>query len=135
MWLAASAEGAQLFRNNVAQAVVGKVLWIKGGEQSVTVRPGDAVVRNARVLHAGLFEGSGDLIGQTPVLITPDLVGRTFGVFTSLEAKFNTGKPTTEQKTWAKGVRAGGGFAGTAYTVGEAVALVRMWRRGASADE
>jgi hypothetical protein len=41
-----------LFRNNVAQAVVGRAVWIRH-EQAVTVRPGDCIVRSARVKRPG----------------------------------------------------------------------------------
>jgi hypothetical protein len=124
--MAVSGAGSRVFRNNVAQGVVGDVLWIKGGPQKVTVRPGDAVVRHARVLHAGLKKGSGDWIGWTPVLITPEMVGLTVLVFTSLEIKRRT-TPTPEQKTWRTVIVEGGGIAGVVHNAVEALDLIRSF--------
>jgi hypothetical protein len=129
--LAASAERSTVFRNNQAEGVVGDPrVWIKQ-EQAITVRPGDVVVRNARVLHAGLHVGSGDLIGWTPLLITEAWVGRTVPVFTSLEAKSGTGALEPAQKNWRRVILAAGGIAGAAYSPAEAVELIRAYRRGA----
>jgi hypothetical protein len=131
MMLALSKERSRVFRNNVAQGVVGNpIVWVRSEAeaQSVAVRPGDAVVRHARVLHAGLFTGSHDLIGWTPVEITPALVGRTLGVFTSIEAKFGRGKMTPEQETWLAGVERAGGITGVAFSADQAVDLVRRFR-------
>ena len=113
IWEALSEAGATVFRNNVALGAVGKISWIKQAG-TCRVQPGDAVVRNARVLHAGLFKGSGDLIGWTEVVVTPEMVGQTVAIFTSVEAKDGTGRSSTEQKTWRDNVKAAGGFAGEA---------------------
>lgn len=124
--MAMSDEGSKVFRNNVAQGVMGQIEWHRGHEpKTVTLRPGDAVVRSARVLHAGLLEGSHDVIGITPVTITPEMVGRVVGVFTSVEMKFGRKKMTTEQQRWERMVLACGGITGVAYSAAEAVALVR----------
>ena len=86
--------GARLFRNNTG------VLEDKRG---VPVR-------------FGLHPGSGDLIGWTPVTITPEMVGQTVAVFTSVETKSPRGRPTKEQVTWAQVVASSGGLAGIART-------------------
>jgi hypothetical protein len=130
--LAASAERSTVFRNNVAQGIVGDPrVWIKH-EQAITVRPGDVVVRNGRVLHAGLHEGSADLIGWTPLLITESWVGRTVPIFTSLEAKSGEGRLTPEQQNWRRVTVAAGALTGTPYSPAEAVELIRAYRRGAA---
>ena len=54
----------RLFRNNVAGAWVGQSRRFSRAE-TVVVQPGDVLIRNARPLHAGLCEGSSDLIGWT----------------------------------------------------------------------
>lgn len=127
--LALAAGGATTFRNNVAVGVVSSTItWIKGGVQTVTVRPGDAVVRGARVLHAGLFEGSADLIGWTPVVITPDMVGKTVAVFTSVEAKSGSGRLESNQETWMRNVLLAGGIAGEGRDPEAAVRLLREFK-------
>lgn len=129
--LALSKEGVRIFRNNVAQGVVGApIVWVRteAQAQSVAVRPGDAVVRHARVLHAGLFKGSHDLIGWTPVEITPAMVGRSLPVFTSVEQKFGRGVLTPEQMQWGSVIEGAGGLVGVVYSADQAVDLVRKFR-------
>lgn len=115
--------GATVFRHNVALAVVGKVTWIKS-ICAVRVGPGDAVVRNARPLHAGLVKGGSDILGWTPVEITPDMVGQTIAVFTAVEWKKDT-PLTTDQRNFLNNVKRAGGFAGVARTVAEALGIIR----------
>lgn len=64
---------------------------------------------------------SGDLIGWTPVLVTPDMIGQYLPVFTSVEVKALTWRPALSggkfeheqaQRNWAAIVREAGGFAG-----------------------
>jgi hypothetical protein len=98
--------GSRLFRNNVAQAwVANKVIDLPGGDKRLV---------NPRPLHAGLMPGSGDLIGWTPVTITPDMVGKTIAVFTSVETKTLTGRIRKGQPEWAAAIQKAGGYAGFA---------------------
>lgn len=108
-----STVGARVFRNNVAEGWVGKfVLRAKGGE-NITLQPGDVVIRNARVLHAGLIVGSSDLIGFNKS-----------GRFLAVEVKELMGKPTPEQQSFINVVNASGGIAFIARSVDEAVQLL-----------
>ena len=107
--------GARLFRNNVARAWVGNAETVRTS-RIVQVEPGDVLIRNARPLHAGLAEGSGDLIGWVPVEVTPDMVGRTVALFASVETKSKTGRATKQQRAWAQAVSAAGGLSGIART-------------------
>lgn len=125
--LALSRAGARVFRNNVAQAVVGGVQWIHQ-KQTVVVNRGDCVVRCARVLHAGLCDGSSDLIGWTPVQITPEMVGRTVAVFTAPEIKAEKGRKRAGQVNFCDQVTAAGGIAGFVRSPEEAVALLAEFR-------
>lgn len=126
MMVAVARLGTRIFRHNVAQGVVGnRIVWIKS-EQRVVVRPGDAIVRGARVLHAGLVVGGSDLLGYTPVKITPEMVGMTVAVFTAIEAKDKT-KLTDEQGRFIDQVNACGGIAGVAHSPDDAEALVRKY--------
>lgn len=127
MQLAASADRTPLWRNNVAQGVVGNVDWIRGVPRTVHVSPGDAVVRHARVLHAGLCEGSSDLIGPRPLLIRPEHVGQQMAIFAAIEAKWGTGRKTKLQGGFIDMVNRIGGIAGVARTPDECMAILRKY--------
>ena len=105
--------GITNWRNNTGTGWVGKASRIT---KNCTVRlePGDVVIKNARPLRAGLCRGSSDIIGITPVYITPDHVGTTLGVFTAVEVKTETGRPSKEQLTFLQAVEKAGGYAGIA---------------------
>lgn len=114
--LACSRGATRLFRNNVAQAWVGKP------EQRphafiTTVNPGDVVIRNARPLHAGLCTGSSDLIGWTQ--------RDGAALFTAVEVKTATGRATPEQVNFVEQVTAAGGVAGIVRSVEDAERLLR----------
>lgn len=125
--LACSRAHVRLFRNNVGQGWVGKVERYPRATQ-VTIRPGDVVIRNARPLHAGLAEGSGDLIGWESREIKPEHVGQTWAVFASLEAKEGAGRMRPEQKAWRDTVRAAGGVAEEVRSVEDAERAVSFRR-------
>ncbi len=105
--------GCRVFRNNVAQAWVGSVVARITRPTTVTLQPGDVVIRNARPLHAGLAVGSGDLIGWTPD-----------GRFLSVETKTKTGRITTEQLRFQEAVNAAGGLGIVARDEDSCVAAV-----------
>ena len=84
---------------------------------SIPVEVGDIVIRKARPLHAGLCEGSSDLIGWTTVQITPDMVGKKVAIFTGVECKSKKGKASEEQKNFDKVVKNNGGISVIAKTV------------------
>jgi hypothetical protein len=80
---------ARLFRNNV----------------------GVATFPSGSRVKYGLCVGSSDLIGWTPVKITPAHVGKTLAVFTAVEVKDGRGKPTREQVNFLDAVAVAGGIA------------------------
>lgn len=90
----------RVFRNNVGKAWVGKV--IHRDDKTVTIA-------NYRILHAGLCEGSSDLIGIKSVVITPDMVGQTVGIFLGVEVKTPTGRPSKMQLAFRAFVNKFGG--------------------------
>lgn len=100
-------DGVQLFRNNNGQAS-----W-----QGRVVRFG---------LQNGEFRtGTSDLIGWYEVEITEDMVGKTVAVFTAIEMKADESKKATvDQAAFIEAVRAAGGFAGVAWDVESAWAIV-----------
>ena len=76
-------------------------------------------------LMTGLCKGSSDLIGWTPVTITPEDVGKQIAVFTAIEVK--TGKATTtkEQKAFIKAVSEAGGIAAVARRAGDVEGILK----------
>jgi hypothetical protein len=118
--LAAAKLGTILFRNNVAKGWQGNVTRLSDGSMHI---------QNPRILHAGLFVGSSDEIGYTPIVITQEMVGKTVAVFTSIEVKHNT-KLSPEQITWLNQIRSVGGIAGVARSVEDVVQILtqaRLW--------
>jgi len=96
--LAVSHGSARLFRNNTG-----------------TLRD-----QNGRPVQFGLCKGSADLIGWKRVTITPEMVGSTVAVFTSIEVKTPTGRIRPEQQQWLDAVQTAGGIAGVARSVEDA---------------
>ena len=121
--LAASQNGATMFRNNVANAVAGQATRIeKSGP--VNLHPGDWVIRNGRRTQFGLCVGSSDLCGWRSWVITKDMVGNKIAQFTALEVKTSTGKATDEQVRFIAAVRKAGGLAGIVRSPDEAIAIL-----------
>lgn len=89
VWQRYSRAGSRLWRNNV-----GLVRDSKG-----------------HVIRYGLCPGSSDLVGITPVLITPDMVGQTIGVFTAIETKAPKGRLSKAQVNFLRMVSELGGIA------------------------
>ena len=79
---------------------------------------------NGRPVQFGLCKGSADLIGWKRVTITPDMVGSTVAVFTSIEVKTATGRLRPEQQQWLDAVQAAGGIAGVARSVEDALRIM-----------
>lgn len=116
----------RLWRNNVGTAWAGQGQQITAANRFTigqTLKPGDVVVRQARILHAGLCPGSADLIGYTTVEVTPDMVGQRVAVFTAVEVKSATGRPTPQQAAFLEHIRQAGGRAGIARSVDDAVRI------------
>lgn len=86
--------------------------------------PGDVVIQNGRPLHAGLCEGSSDLIGWTEKIITPEMVGKKVAVFTAIEVKTDSGRASAAQLNFVSRVRQAGGIAGIARSPEEARNLI-----------
>ena len=78
---------------------------------------------NGRPVQFGLCKGSADLIGWKRVTITPEMVGTTVAVFTSIEVKTPTGRVKPEQQQWLDAVQAAGGIAGVARSVEDALRI------------
>jgi hypothetical protein len=101
----------RLFRQNVGQGWVGRLVRRQAGTVELAA---------ARPLHAGLCDGSSDLIGWRTVEVTPDMVGQRLAVFAAIEVKSATGRPTPEQTAFLAAVRDAGGVACVARSVEDA---------------
>src|SRR6056300_814615 len=95
----------RLFRQNVGQAWTGEINRYSS-RQSVTVFPGDVVIRRARPFKAGLCKGSSDTIGFTNIKIDSSHIGKVFPVFTAIEVKTGKQKASKEQKDFIDFVNA-----------------------------
>ena len=100
-----SARGHRGFRNNVGMGWAGD--WSNGGDGSV-------LIRAARPLHAGLCEGSSDIIGWA-----------RDGRFLALEVKCGRTATTTAQKAFIACVLQAGGVAGIVRSMDDALTLLR----------
>lgn len=131
--LACGKGDTRIFRNNVGTGWVGQAQVIR---QPVTLqlRPGDAVIRYARPLHAGLCPGSADLIGWRTITITPDMVGQRVAVFCSIEVKAPRGRVSPEQLAWEATVRRAGGLSGIARSEDDARGILDLTVRTNSLD-
>jgi hypothetical protein len=108
--LAATKVGAVVFRNNTGQGWIGRSRRLAPGERYVA-SGGEVLIHDARPLHAGLFVGSGDLIGWRSIEVTPEMVGRRIATFVSLETKSAKGRSSKEQVNWHDQVNGAGGIA------------------------
>lgn len=102
--------GGRVFRNNTGTGWTGNKIIRITEVQEIFVSPGDIVIRNARPLHAGLIEGSSDLIGWTDK-----------GKFLAVEVKDKGGKLTDSQAVFLSVVNSAGGVGIMAKSEVEAV--------------
>lgn len=131
LMLEASKLGARLLRNNVGQGLM--IQHKDPAAREAIIRRCIALAESAGGsayrLQFGLHEGSGDLIGPTPVEITPDLVGQRVAVFTSIEAKGPHGRVSPAQQAWMDFVRAIGGIAAVVRSSDELANVLRFSKR------
>lgn len=119
--LSATKLGSRLFRNNTGLGWTGKkVADYVDSENGRTI-----TLTGARPLRAGLVKGSSDLIGWTPITITPDMVGKTVAIFTSIEAKTKGVRLSRTQIKFIDAVRNSGGIAGEARSAEDAGSIIQ----------
>lgn len=86
------------------------------------------LIRNARQVKYGVGpNGASDIIGFKSIEITPDMVGKRVAVFTALEIKTETGKPSAEQVAFNKMIEEAGGISGIARTPSEAKEILKRF--------
>ena len=135
IWVAVAATTI-LFRVNTGRA------WLSGlgppGVRKLT--DGSVHVQAARSIALGFARpdgetvtGTPDLIGWTPVVITPDMVGCRVAVYTAIETKKTKGGRTSDdQVNFIQQVRKAGGIAGVANSPEAAREIVEGYRPPAS---
>ena len=111
----------KIFRNNTGLGWAGKSRRIPNST--------DMIIANAQPLHAGLCEGSSDLIGWTTLRITEDMVGQKVAVFTAIEVKSLTGRATVQQINFIRVVNESGGFGAIVRTDEDAVKFIQHHSR------
>jgi hypothetical protein len=111
-----------LWRNNVGAFKSANGQWVRYGLANESTRMNKEIK-------------SSDLIGWTPVTVTPEMVGYTIPVFTSREvkeeglcstAKVNTAHVHAQQK-WCDGITKAGGIAGVVDSSNTACELLEQW--------
>lgn len=112
MLLSASQAGARLWRQNSGRGWIGDATKFTRA-QTITVQPGDVLIRKARPFHAG-FEGLADIGG----------ISQT-GRYVAVEAKTATGRVSDEQRAFIRMVRSFGGLAGVARSDDDVAAILR----------
>lgn len=127
--------GSRLFRNNVGMAWAGQNHGPEKTKRTVTVNPGDIILRKARPFHGGFPKGSSDLIGWTTIEITPDMVGRECAIFTAVEAKTQYVSATSQQKAFVRTVNTSGGIAVIARKLEDLLAAVSSFKNGGEKNE
>jgi len=121
--LACSRGRTRLFRQNAGAGWAGSSVVRASRTITVTLNPGDVVVRDAQPLRAG-FPGMSDLIGWTSRIVTPDMVGKQVAIYCSVEVKSASGRVRPVQQVWLDLVRSCGGIAGVARSAEEAQELI-----------
>lgn len=103
--IAVSHIGVRLFRNNV----------------------GMYKDERGNYIRYGLIEGSSDLIGWSPTVITQEMVGKTVAVFTAVEVKTQSkkSKASEAQENFISAVLRAGGIAFIARSEWEALGKLR----------
>lgn len=108
--------GNRLFRQNTGVAWAG-AFYKSPMKTTVTINPEDVVVRNARMLRAGLCRGSSDLVGWRRLTITPEMIGQTIAQFSAIEVKYGRTKTTAEQINFIEQVNKSGGHGKIIYSL------------------
>lgn len=131
IWLALGAV-SRLFRLNTGRAWMSN-LGPKGVQR---LADGSVLIKAPRSIAIGLAYPNGDpvvgacdLPGWTTMTITPEMVGREVGIFTSIETKRTKGgKTSDDQINWRDQLNKAGCIAGIANSPEAAVAIIEEWK-------
>lgn len=90
--------------------------------QTVSVKPGDVLIRGGHMVSVG-FTGLSDTLGGSPMTITVEDVGRTVMVLTAVEVKAGKDQLRPGQPEFLAAVKKMGGRAGVARSPEDAVKI------------
>lgn len=90
--------------------------------QTVTVNPGDVLIRGGYMVSVG-FTGLSDTLGGSPMTITAEDIGRTVMILTAVEVKAGKDRPRPGQPEFIEAVKKMGGRAGMARTPEDAIRI------------
>ncbi len=132
IWIAMGAV-SRLFRLNTGKGWVSNLGPKKGvhrlADGSIHILAPRSIALGFGLVSGEPVVGACDLPGWTSIVITPEMVGRTLAVFTSVEAKKTEGgEVSKEQKNWMEQVIGAGGIAGIAASPEEALKIVADWK-------
>lgn len=103
-------------KNDIFQALVGRTYWNNPTGRAVAIHEAKKPCRVCgtrpvinKFISFGL-PGSADILGITPVTITPDMVGKRIGVFTGIEVKTDDNDQQENQRNFQAAVEANNGF-------------------------
>lgn len=90
--------------------------------QTVTLNPGDVLIRGGYMVSVG-FTGLSDTLGGSPMTITDDDIGKTVMILTAVEVKAGKDRPRPGQPEFIAAVKKMGGRAGMARTPEDAIRI------------
>lgn len=126
-WLEFGRNGSKVFRLNTGKAWAGR--GQRQSDGSVLIEYAQPVTLGFGLPNGDPVRGASDLIGWTPMVITPDMVGMRVAVFTAGEAKPAKGGTTSEdQERFIAQLRADGGIAGVVRTPTDVRGILHEWR-------
>lgn len=92
--------------------------------QTVTVNPGDVLIRQGHMVSVG-FTGLSDTLGGSPMTITAEDVGKTVMILTAVEVKAGKDQLRKGQPEFLAAIKKMGGRAGVARSPEDAVRICR----------
>lgn len=90
--------------------------------ETVTLQPGDVVIRGGHMVSVG-FTGLSDTLGGSPMTITSEDIGKTVMILTAVEVKAGADRLRPGQPEFLAAIKKMGGRAGVARTPEDAISI------------